>query len=103
MNWYVVNTHSGYENKAKLALEDAIARADLAHKFGVVHAFPDLGISSPPGGVLGPRTAGCRAPPSPPPFVPIGPAALQMMIAAPPSRWDRKIHKITPQRPPSHS
>ena len=27
MNWYVVNTHSGYENKAKLALEDAIARA----------------------------------------------------------------------------
>lgn len=36
MNWYVVNTHSGYENKAKLALEDAIQRADLAHKFGEV-------------------------------------------------------------------
>jgi transcription termination/antitermination protein NusG len=36
MNWYVVNTHSGYENKAKLALEDAIMRADLAHKFGEV-------------------------------------------------------------------
>ena len=36
MNWYVVNTHSGYENKAKLALEDAIARSGLDHKFGEV-------------------------------------------------------------------
>ena len=36
MNWYVVNTHSGYENKAKLALEDAIARAGIEHKFGEV-------------------------------------------------------------------
>ena len=36
MNWYVVNTHSGYENKAKLALEDAIQRAGLEHKFGEV-------------------------------------------------------------------
>ena len=31
MNWYVVNTHSGSENKAKLALEDAIQRAGLEH------------------------------------------------------------------------
>lgn len=36
MNWYVVNTHSGYENKAKLALEDAIQRAGIGHKFGEV-------------------------------------------------------------------
>ena len=36
MNWYVVNTHSGYENKAKLALEDAITRAGVEHKFGEV-------------------------------------------------------------------
>jgi transcriptional antiterminator NusG len=36
MNWYVVNTHSGYENKAKLALEDAIQRAGIEHKFGEV-------------------------------------------------------------------
>lgn len=36
MNWYVINTHSGYENKAKLALEDAIQRAGVEHKFGEV-------------------------------------------------------------------
>ena len=36
MNWYVVTTHSGYENKAKLALEDAITRAGIEHKFGEV-------------------------------------------------------------------
>jgi len=36
MNWYVINTHSGYENKAKLALEDAIQRAGAEHKFGEV-------------------------------------------------------------------
>lgn len=36
MPWYVVHTHSGYENKAKLALEDAIQRAGLEHKFGDV-------------------------------------------------------------------
>ena len=36
MNWYVVTTHSGYENKAKLALEDAIMRAGIGHKFGEV-------------------------------------------------------------------
>ena len=26
MQWYVVHTYSGFENKAKLALEDAIKR-----------------------------------------------------------------------------
>ena len=36
MAWYVVHTYSGYENKAKLALEDAIRRAGLEHKFGEV-------------------------------------------------------------------
>jgi transcriptional antiterminator NusG len=36
MNWYVINTHSGYENKVKLALEDAIQRAGVEHKFGEV-------------------------------------------------------------------
>jgi transcriptional antiterminator NusG len=36
MSWYVVNTHSGYENKAKLALEDAIRRHGLEYKFGEV-------------------------------------------------------------------
>ena len=34
MAWYVVHTYSGYENKAKLALEDAIRRYALEHKFG---------------------------------------------------------------------
>ncbi len=34
MAWYVVHTYSGYENKAKLALEDAIRRHNLGHRFG---------------------------------------------------------------------
>jgi len=36
MAWYVVHTYSGYENKAKLALEDAIRRYSLQHKFGEI-------------------------------------------------------------------
>jgi transcriptional antiterminator NusG len=36
MHWYVVHTYSGYENKAKLALEDAIRRHDLEPRFGEV-------------------------------------------------------------------
>jgi transcription termination/antitermination protein NusG len=36
MAWYVVHTYSGFENKAKLALEDSIRRAGLDHKFGDV-------------------------------------------------------------------
>ena len=37
MAWYVLHTYSGYENKAKLALEDAIRRSPhLAEKFGEV-------------------------------------------------------------------
>lgn len=36
MQWYVVHTYSGYENKAKLALEDAIRRSGQDHKFGEV-------------------------------------------------------------------
>lgn len=34
--WYVVHTYSGYENKAKLALEDAIRRSGLEARFGEV-------------------------------------------------------------------
>jgi transcriptional antiterminator NusG len=36
MAWYVVHTYSGYENRAKLALEDAVRRHGLEHKFGQV-------------------------------------------------------------------
>jgi transcriptional antiterminator NusG len=36
MAWYVVHTYSGYENKAKLALQDAIRRGNLDHKFGEI-------------------------------------------------------------------
>jgi len=36
MAWYVVHTYSGYENKAKLALEDAIRRYALEGKFGEI-------------------------------------------------------------------
>lgn len=36
MAWYAVNTYSGYENRAKLALEDAIRRNNLGHKFGEI-------------------------------------------------------------------
>ncbi|MEL6344547.1 MAG: transcription termination/antitermination protein NusG [Myxococcota bacterium] len=36
MAWYVVHTYSGYENKAKLALEDAIRRYALESKFGEI-------------------------------------------------------------------
>ena len=36
MQWYVVQTYSGYENKAKLALEDAIRRAGMEPSFGEV-------------------------------------------------------------------
>lgn len=34
--WYVVHTYSGFENKAKLALEDGIRRAGLEARFGEV-------------------------------------------------------------------
>ncbi len=34
--WYIVHTYSGFENKAKLALEDAIRRYGLESKFGEV-------------------------------------------------------------------
>lgn len=34
--WYIVHTYSGFENKAKLALEDAIRRQGLEDKFGEV-------------------------------------------------------------------
>jgi transcriptional antiterminator NusG len=38
MAWYVVHTYSGYENKAKLALADAIRRGgdSLGEKFGEI-------------------------------------------------------------------
>lgn len=36
MQWYVVHTYSGYENKAKLALEDAIRRHNVGDRFGEV-------------------------------------------------------------------
>lgn len=36
MLWYVVHTYSGFENKAKLALEDAIRRSGLEQRFGEV-------------------------------------------------------------------
>jgi transcriptional antiterminator NusG len=36
MHWYVVHTFSGFENKAKLALEDAIRRHGLDARFGEV-------------------------------------------------------------------
>lgn len=34
--WYIVHTYSGFENKAKLALEDSIRRAGLEARFGEV-------------------------------------------------------------------
>jgi len=34
--WYIVHTYSGFENKAKLALEDAIKRQEIEGKFGDV-------------------------------------------------------------------
>lgn len=34
--WYIVHTYSGFENKAKLALEDSIRRAGLEERFGEV-------------------------------------------------------------------
>lgn len=34
--WYIVHTYSGFENKAKLALEDAIRRHGLEGRFGEV-------------------------------------------------------------------
>ncbi|MCB9777326.1 MAG: transcription termination/antitermination protein NusG [Alphaproteobacteria bacterium] len=34
--WYIVHTYSGFENKAKLALEDAIQRHGLEDRFGEV-------------------------------------------------------------------
>jgi len=36
MAWYVVHTYSGYENRAKLALEDRIRRSHLGERFGEV-------------------------------------------------------------------
>ena len=34
--WYVVHTFSGFENKAKLALEQAIERHSLGDRFGEI-------------------------------------------------------------------
>ena len=34
--WYIVHTYSGFENKAKAALEDAIQRYGVGEKFGEV-------------------------------------------------------------------
>lgn len=36
MKWYVVHTYSGFENKAKKALEDRIRLEDLADQFGEI-------------------------------------------------------------------
>lgn len=36
MKWYVVQTHSGYENRARLALLDRIKTSGLAERFGEV-------------------------------------------------------------------
>ena len=36
MKWYIVNAHSGYENKAKIALEERIAASDLQDHFGQI-------------------------------------------------------------------
>lgn len=36
MKWYVVNTHSGYENKAKIALQERIEASGLQDLFGDV-------------------------------------------------------------------
>lgn len=33
MQWYIVQTYSGHENKAKLALEDRISQQDMGHDF----------------------------------------------------------------------
>lgn len=33
MKWYIVNTHSGYENKAKIALQERIAAAGVEDLF----------------------------------------------------------------------
>jgi transcriptional antiterminator NusG len=34
--WYVVHTFSGFENRAKLALEQAIERHSLTERFGEI-------------------------------------------------------------------
>lgn len=36
MNWYIVNAHSGYEEKAKKGLEDRIRRASQEESFGEI-------------------------------------------------------------------
>ncbi len=36
MKWYIVNTHSGCENRAKLSLEERIKSSNLKDKFGEV-------------------------------------------------------------------
>ncbi|MCG3174464.1 MAG: Transcription termination/antitermination protein NusG [Myxococcota bacterium] len=36
LKWYVVNTYSGYENRAKTSLEEAIKREGLQDQFGQV-------------------------------------------------------------------
>jgi len=36
MKWYVVNTYSGYENRAKMSLEERIKQQNLESKFGEI-------------------------------------------------------------------
>ncbi len=36
MAWYLVHTYSGFENKAKMALEESVRQAKMGHLFGEV-------------------------------------------------------------------
>ena len=50
MKWYIVNTHSGCENRAKLSLEERIKSSNLKDKFGEVLVPVETTIESRKGG-----------------------------------------------------
>ena len=50
MKWYIVNTHSGCENRAKLSLEQRIRTSELKDKFGEVLVPVETTVETKKGG-----------------------------------------------------
>ncbi|MBO4350182.1 MAG: transcription termination/antitermination protein NusG [Proteobacteria bacterium] len=56
MKWYIVNTHSGCENRAKLSLEERIKTSNLQDKFGEVLVPVETVVEPKKGGEKRQRT-----------------------------------------------
>ena len=50
MKWYIVNTHSGFENKARQALEERVKASSLSDKFGEILVPVETTVETKKGG-----------------------------------------------------